>query len=81
MASAYPHSQPPADLQRRFAAGENPHFELIQQCGSLQLWRSCTGRGLQFHVADGTVVYGEMNRVSRAIEFFDALAQRDLRAA
>lgn len=71
------HPQPPAELVRRFAAGDNPNFELVQERGGLQLWRTCTGSGLQFHVADGGgVVYGEMSRASKAIEFFDALALR-----
>lgn len=75
--TVHPHLQPPAELLRRFAIGENPHFELVQACGGLQLWRTCTSRGLQFHVADGGgMVYGEMSRASKAIEFFDALAQR-----
>lgn len=76
--SAYPHCQPPIELRRRFATGENPHFELIQECGSLQLWRTCAGSGLQFHVADGAgMVYGEMSRVGKALEFFEALTLRE----
>lgn len=74
--TAHPHCLPPAGLRCRFAADENPHFELIQERGSLQLWRTCTGRSLQFHVAAVGVVYGEMSRASKAIEFFEALALR-----
>lgn len=74
----HPACQPPIELCRRFAAGENPYFELIREEGGLQLWRTCTSSSLQFHVSDGAgMVYGEMSRFNRALEFFDALVQRE----